>query len=129
MKLARKGLFGIENKRPTYVAETYGRERGGFSIIVSGYTKNQKLRDALYNFLRFIKYNINNGGFKNQLNSLSKFDEETQIQIVNRTVQKKWHSLLYEIDLLKKNKFDNTTTDYISKEQIKQSIDICKEKF
>lgn len=129
MKLVRKGLFKNQHISTDYIADKYGRDAGGFAVIINNYTQNKVLKDLLYKFLKFIQYNIKNGGLKNQLNALSKFSEEVQIRLVSITIQKGWHSLLLAIEAYNKSDFDNTNIKFVSKEDIKKSINIVDEKF
>lgn len=129
MKLSKKTLFGIKNIPISSIYKEKKVGKNSYNEVINKYISDISVRELIYKYLSNLKYNIKVSVLSNQLELLKVLPIDTQIKILNRTIARGVSSLIPSYNFYTKNTFDNTTTRFISKEDLQQNNDIVKENF
>jgi len=130
MKIVKTGLFGSKNVSVSYVHKSRKTPcKTDYSLLINEFTQDFLVRKLLYKYLTSFSYNISIKVLKDQLDVLKPLSLDLKIQILTKTLEKGWKSLIPAYEVFTKNKFDNIHTDFVSKEEIKDNLDIVNESF
>lgn len=130
MKIVKTGLFGPKNASIGSIYK-YSKtdKKQDYSTIINEFTTDKTLKSLLFRFTSNLSYNISIKVLKNQLDVLRPLSLDLKIQILNKTLDKGWKSLIPAYEVFTKNKFDNIKNQFISKEKLQEDLNIIDENF
>lgn len=130
MKIVKTGLFGAKNVSIKSIYKyTNTDKKTSYSSIINEFTTDETLKKLLFQFVSNLSYNISMKVLKKQLEILKPLSLDLKIQILNKTLDKSWKSLIPAYEVFTKNKFDNIHSDFVSQEEIKKNLDVIDESF
>lgn len=128
MKLVKKCLFGDKNLPISSIYKQKKVGKNSYNEVINKHISDITVRNLIYKYLSNLKYNIKVKVLSDQLELIKVLPTDTQIKILNRTMLRGVSSLVPSYNFYTKNRFDNTTTKFIKKEELNNN-DIVKENF
>lgn len=101
---SKKGLLPQKLIPPSFLYKEKTNDKSNFSVIIVNFTTNKAIRDLLFKFVNNISYKMSSKEFEKQLSLLKPLNCDTQIRIINNTIQRNWNSLVFEYNKIMNGK-------------------------
>ena len=131
MRLTKTGLFGAKNISSSSLAQKLLKKENihSYREIINSFGFNEAVRQALFQFVIELSYNMSAKVLKKQLTLLQSLSLDDQLKIVNKTLQRGWGSFIPAYELLIKNRCDNTQQQNSNNKKLCDKPSVVSETF